>query len=177
MMGLLRLLLIILVVRTRAGGGATTGSTAGLFQPVMRWLRKKIQSSARHHHIFRGEVRRGPGGTLRGSGYHHRFMGTDPPDRRVTVTRRGSNGTYAGDVEMRGPNGWLPKPGGSSFFPDNWTPQQVDRTIRDAFAGAQPVPGTGGRRWRGLSNGVVVEGSYKRNGRQNDWDSAWPIVQ
>ncbi len=148
---------------------------AGLFEPIIKWLRKKIQSSARHHHVFRGEVRRGPGGNLVGSGYHHRFMGQDPPDRRVTTVRtRDVNGTYRADVQMKGPNGWVDKPAGSSFFPDNWTPQEVDRTIEDAFANHRPVPGTQGRRWRGDANGIRVEGSYHRNGKK--WDSAWPMV-
>jgi hypothetical protein len=140
-------------------------------------MRKKVQTSRRHHHVFRGEVRGGPGGGLRGSGWHHRFMGQDPPDRRVTrVTRRGVDGTYAADVEMRGgpSGGWYPKPAGSSFFPDNWTPQRVDRAIDDAFTSGGPIPGTNNRRWRGTADGLLIEGSYHRNGRT--WNSGWPIV-
>ena len=159
------------MARTRTRGGA------GIFEPALRWMRRKIASSKRHHHIFRGEVRRGPRG-LQASGWHHRFMGADLPDRQVVrIQRRATNGTYTADVRMRGgPTGsWYDKPGGSSFFPDNWTPQQVDRTINSAFANSSPVPGTNGRRWRGYADGFRVEGSYHRNGR--DWNSAWPIVE
>lgn len=146
---------------------------AGLFEPIIKWLRKKVQSSGRHHHVFRGEVRRNRNGTLVGSGYHHRFMGQDPPDRRVTQVRaRDVTGAYRANVQMKGPNGWVDKPAGSTFFPDNWTPQEVDRTINDAFASHTPAPG--GRRWYGRANGLNIEGSYHRNGK--DWDSAWPIV-
>ena len=161
------------MARTRAGGAAS----AGLFEPAVKWLRKKIARGGRYHHIFRGEVRRGPGGNLRGSGWHHRFMGQDPPDRRVTqINRTDVNGTYHADVQMRGPGGqWYDKPGGSSFFPDNWTPQRVDRTINDAFAGSSPIPGTNNRRWEGVADGIPIQGSYRRNGR--DWDSGWPVVQ
>ena len=157
--------------RTPAGGG-----DAGLFEPIMKWLRKKIQRSRRHHHVFQGEVRRGRDGSLVGSGWHHRFMGRDPVDRRVTgVTDRDPNGTYRADVQFRGPNGtWLDKPAGSSFFPDNWTPQRVDRVINQAFDNHTVVPGTNNRRWRADVDGVLVEGSFHPNGRT--WNSAWPIV-
>ncbi|MFD0856279.1 EndoU domain-containing protein, partial [Actinomadura adrarensis] len=155
------------------------GGGAGIFEPAIRWMRGKVNSSGRHHHVFRGEVRqRTRNGQTQwvGSGYHHRFMGQDWADRRITsVVRRGSNGTYAARVQMKGPNGqWVDKPADSSFFPDNWTPQQVDRTIRDAFDNRTDVPGTDGRRWRGFADGILVEGSYKRSSR--NWDSAWPIV-
>ena len=158
------------MARVRAGGGAG----AGIFEPAIKWLRRKVAKGGRYHHVFRGEVRRGRTGNLVGSGWHHRFMGEDLPDRRVTrVTSRGVNGTYRADVEMKGPGGqWYGKPQGSSFFPDNWTPQHVDSTIKDAFANHTPTQG--GRRWRGSANGVLVEGSFKRGGR--DWDSAWPVV-
>ncbi|SNS93318.1 EndoU nuclease [Asanoa hainanensis] len=162
------------MARTRAGG---SGGNAGLFEPALKWMRKKVQSSRRHHHVFHGEVRGSPPRGPVGSGWHHRFMGQDPPDRRVVrVTRRSVDGTYAADVEMRGgPTGaWYPKPAGSSFFPDNWTPQRVDRAINDAFDSGSTIPGTGGRRWRGQADGLLIEGSYHRNGRT--WNSGWPIV-
>ncbi|MFC5746009.1 EndoU domain-containing protein [Actinomadura rugatobispora] len=172
-------LVLFLLARPRPRPGGSPGGgggNPGIFEPAVRWLRRKVQTSGRHHHVFRGEVRRGRGGQMVGSGYHHRFMGQDWADRRITrVVRTGSNGTYSARVQMKGPNGqWVDKPADSSFFPDNWTPQQVDRTIRDAFQNGREVPGTDGRRWRGEANGILVEGSYKRSSR--NWDSAWPVV-
>ncbi|GIF78440.1 EndoU domain-containing protein [Asanoa siamensis] len=152
---------------------------AGLFEPALRWMRKKVKASGKHHHVYRGEVRSSRRTGLRGTGWHHRFMGQDPPDRKVIrITSRGIGGTYTADVAMRGgttKNTWYIKPGGSSFFPDNWTPQRVNRAIREAYANSTPVPNTNNRRWRGVSNGLLIEGSYSR--KSKTWDSAWPIVQ
>jgi hypothetical protein len=150
-------------------------AAAGLFEPAMKWLRRALAKGGRYHHVFHGEVRLKKG-AWQGSGWHHRFMGQDPVDRRVTrIVGSGSNGTYAAEVEMRAPNGqWVGKKAGSSFFPDNWTPKQVSDTIHDAFANSRTVPGTGGRRWEGLSNGIPVQGSYNQTGK--NWNSAWPII-
>jgi hypothetical protein len=170
-----RLVLVALRLYLLITLGAGTGRAAGLFEPALKWLRRKVNSGGRYHHVFRGEVRLRRGNWV-GSGYHHRFMGEDWPDRRVTrVVRRGSNGTYSARVQMKDPAGrWVDKPVDSSFFPDNWTPQEVDRTIREAFANGAEVAGSDGRRWRGFANGILVEGSYKRSSR--NWDSAWPMV-
>src|SRR5262245_37087073 len=161
----------------RCSVAATSTASAGLFKPIIKWLKKKINQGGKFHHIFRGEVVRDRAtGGWRGQGWHHRFMGQDQVDRRVvSITRRAPNGTYAARVEMRGPGGtWVPKPAGSSFFPDNWTPQRVVGSIDSAFSGHSVVPGSGGRRWRGIADGILMEGSFHRNG---GWNSAWPIVQ
>lgn len=166
------LVLIVTALWMAAPHGA-----AGLFEPALTWLRRKLATGGRYHHVFRGEVRLARG-QWTGSGWHHRFMGQDPVDRRVTeVLRRDVNGCYAANVEMRGPNGqWYGKSAGSTFFPDNWTPRQVSDTIHEAFANSTVVAGTADRprRWRGMANGIVVEGSYNQTGK--NWNSGWPIV-
>jgi hypothetical protein len=157
-----------------AKGKAVAGAAKGLFAPIEKWLRTKGLRKGGAHHVFRGEMRRGPGGGVRPSGWHHRFMGVDPPDRRVTqVTQRDVTGAYRAEVEFNGPNGWVPKHGGSSFFPDSWTPQEVHRAITEAHANGSVVPGTNGRRWQGSANGVNIQGSYHPNGRT--WNSGWPV--
>ncbi|MEU8799391.1 EndoU domain-containing protein [Spirillospora sp. NPDC048819] len=177
---LVRVLLTALVLRGRSRGGGSGG--AGLFEPAIKWMRRKVNKSSRHHHVFRGEIRTARGGPNPGQrtpgGYHHRFMGQDWPDRRVgPVTATGPHGTYRARVQMRDGNGqWVDKPFASTFFPDNWTPQSVDRTIRNAFDNhtvtAQDRFGNP-RRWQGMADGLVVEGSFNRSGR--DWNSAWPV--
>ncbi|TYK48935.1 EndoU domain-containing protein [Actinomadura decatromicini] len=176
---LLIALFLTSALRRRAHGGA---GGAGLFEPAVRWMRRKVQRSRRHHHIFRGEIRTARGGPLQGQrvpgGYHHRFMGQDWPDRRIgNVTATGPHGTYRARVQMRDDNGqWVDKPFPSTFFPDNWTPQSVDGTIRKAFDGhtvTQFDRHGNPRRWQGMADGIVVEGSFHRNGR--DWDSGWPV--
>ncbi|MEU5881172.1 EndoU domain-containing protein [Spirillospora sp. NPDC047279] len=179
---IVKILTVTLLVRRGGGGGGAGAAGAGLFEPAVRWMKKKIAKSGRHHHVFRGEVRKGGGGNWTAGGYHHRFMGQDWPDRRIgPVTATGPNGTYRARVQMLGPgNQWVDKPYPSTFFPDNWTPQQVDRSIRGAFDNRVDVQGSAGpdglaRRWRGVGeDGMLIEGSYKRSSR--NWDSAWPVV-
>lgn len=83
------------------------------------------------------------------------------------------DGTYRARVDVQGPDGtWRPKNGHSSFFPDNWAPQTVDRAINDAYSGRVPHP-TDPRKWRGSGNGIVIDGFHNR--QQNTWSSAWPV--
>lgn len=171
--GRLLVWLTLLMAMPLAAGGR---AAAGIFEPALKWMRGALAKGGRYHHVFHGEVRL-KGGTWQGSGWHHRFMAQDPVDRRVTeVLKKDTNGTYAANVEMRGPNGqWVSKRAGSTFFPDNWTPKQVSDTIHEAFANGRAVPGTNGRRWEGFANGVSVQGSYNQTGKA--WNSGWPIIQ
>jgi hypothetical protein len=165
--------LILLLALPLAAGGAA----AGIFEPALKWLRGALAKGGRYHHVFHGEVRL-KSGSWQASGWHHRFMGQDPVDRRVTdILRTDTTGAYAANVEMRGPNGqWIAKTTkqGNSFFPDNWTPKQVSDTIHEAFANGRAVPGTGGRRWEGFANGMSIQGSYNQTGKA--WNSGWPII-
>jgi len=158
-------------------GRAAGRAARGLFAPVEKWLRKRIATSRRSHHVFRGEVRRTANGIWKAQGWHHRFGGVDPPDRRVTgITEIDVTGAYHARVEMKGPDGrWVTKRAGSTFFPDNWTPQQVHQAIDEAFTASRPEPGTNGRRWLGTSHGLPIAGSYHPNGRT--WNSSWPAFR
>jgi hypothetical protein len=170
------ILAILAALPFMAGGQAALG----LFKPVEKWLRRHLAQGGRYHHVFMGEVRLGRGphqGQWVASGWHHRFQGVDPPGHRVTtVARRDANGSYAAGIQMRAPNGqWVDKPHNHSFFPDNWTPQQVSDTIHSAFANGRTIPGTNGRRWEGMANGIRVNGSYNQTGKA--WNSGWPVVE
>lgn len=133
-----------------------------------------VTKSRGYHHVFQGEVRLKQGNWV-ASGWHHRFMGQDAVDRRVSqVVRKDVNGCYAARIEMKAPDGqWVSKPTENSFFPDNWTPQYVAHTIHEAFANGHPIPNTRNR-WEGFANGVSIQGSYNPTGK--NWDSAWPII-
>ncbi len=142
-----------------------------IFRDVVRWLNKATKKRRRYHHIVKGEIRRTAAGGWQARGLHHRFLGHDMPDRRVEPIERHVDGTHNARVWMKDPTGeWTPKRSVSTFFPDNWTPQRVNASIEEAFARRVDLPG--GKRWRGSSNGLTIEGSYHRNG---DWDSAWPV--
>jgi hypothetical protein len=146
-----------------------------ILRDAIRWLRRATKKHRKYHHIFRGEVRRvGPHRTWTAQGLHHRYLGHNMPDRRVgPILRHDYNGAYAAEVSMKGPNGWIAKRGGSTFFPDHWTPQKVVAAIEEAFARRTNAPGRAARRWRGWAHGVPIEGSYDARGA---WDSAWPVL-
>ncbi|MEV0135545.1 EndoU domain-containing protein [Dactylosporangium sp. NPDC050688] len=163
------------MVRRRGGG------RSGVFQPVEKWLRARLRHP-RYQHVFRGHVVRRPHG-LRGSGYHHRHNGWNPPGARVRrdadgmeiILERNPSGTYRARVDVQAADGtWHPKDGSSTFFPDSWHPQRVENAIKDAFTNRTPHP-TNPRRWRGQSDGLVIEGSYDNYPTTTSWNSAWPI--
>jgi hypothetical protein len=94
------------------------------------------------------------------------------PDRIVRpIGLPRDDGVYAARVSMKVPGGaWVSKK--SSFFPDFWPPQKVKEAIEQAFADREVLEE--GRRWRGASHGLVIDGSFHRNG---SWDSAWPFIE
>ena len=122
----------------------------------------------RLEHMIKGDVK--PGAN-RGSGYHYRPGGNDFPDRRLkpnTKTFVGDKGVYTAEPEffdkaMPPPPGqWKPKsgPGGTSaFFPDDWTPEQVDKGVADAFRNSSQHPADPDR-WLGEADGVKISGYY-----------------
>jgi hypothetical protein len=132
----------------------------------------------RIEHVFRGHVN--PTHHT-GSGYHYRPGGQDFPGRRLrpgTVTRDTRTGVYRARPEFWDPSyppsgGWRPKAGNqgySTFFPDHWTPAQVDAAVPGAFRNAVPV---GGNRWRGTYGGVTIEGFYNPTG---GFSHGWPVL-
>lgn len=84
-------------------------------------------------HIFYGEVNRKGNAT----GYHSEAF-PDTPGSVVEGTRSEENaeGVYQGQVEVNG----IPKAGNrgySTFFPKDWTPQQVVNGINEAYDSRQ----------------------------------------
>lgn len=100
----------------------------------------------------------------RASGWHHRPGGIDPPGSKlIKVTRRDSStGVYQGRVALqnRRTGEWKEKRGISTFFPDHWTPAQVDHAVTRAFESPDVVKTPDERRWVGSFKGVRVEGFY-----------------
>ncbi len=130
-------------------------------------------------HVFGGHVRPGQ---PKGSGYHYRPGGKDFPDRRIkpgTVNRDPRTGAYEAEPEFfdptrNPPHGeWKPKAGNggvSSFYPDHWTPAQVDAAVPGAFRNAVPA---GGNMWRGTYRGLTIEGFYDGAG---GFTHGWPVL-
>ncbi|MDG4820620.1 EndoU domain-containing protein [Asanoa sp. WMMD1127] len=117
-------------------------------------------------HVFGGDVRPTK---PKGSGYHYRPGGVDFPGRRLqpgSLSRNPRTGVYTAkpeffDAQLDPPHGrWKPKAGNqgfSTFFPDHWTPAQVDAAIAGAFRNHTLVPGST-KVWRGTYGGVKIEG-------------------
>lgn len=120
-------------------------------------------------HQQRGEVKWDYGdGAYRGSGYHHRPGGNDYPGRRVTPTGNSHpNGVYEARPEFKNPKPppeWVPKKNGTAntYFPDDWSPQKVDKATTEAFKnGTKTVDENTGRgTWEGVHDGVKIKGWY-----------------
>ncbi|MEU4477212.1 EndoU domain-containing protein [Micromonospora sp. NPDC023966] len=130
-------------------------------------------------HVFGGHVKPGH---PKGSGYHYRPGGQDFPGRRLkpgTVNRDPRTGAYEAEPEFfdptrNPPHGeWKPKAGNngvSSFYPDHWTPAEVDAAVPGAFNNAVPA---GGNMWRGTYRGLTIEGFYDGAG---GFTHGWPVV-
>ncbi|MGN9812319.1 EndoU domain-containing protein [Micromonospora sp. BQ11] len=100
----------------------------------------------------------------RASGWHHRPGGIDPPGAKLheIVARDRRTGIYHGRVSMqnRRTGEWRAKPGGSTFFPDDWTPEQVDRAVSRAFDAPDVVKDADEGRWVGTFRGIRLRGFY-----------------
>ena len=129
------------------------------------------------HTIGGGHVKPG---APKGSGYHYRPGGRDYPDRRLVPGSRVEhpNGVYEAEVEFFDPTinppagAWKPKGGNggvSTFFPDHWSADQVDKAIAGAFKGSSPA---GGNKWEGTFDGVTIEGFYNGSG---GFTHGWPV--
>ena len=169
-----------------AGRGRSGGA---LVSAALRYLRKAKRRArpgrlphGQRSHLFRGDVRPGPTGVPgRGSGYHYRPGGNDFPDRRVvpgSENRPTPRGAYEARPEYLdrnvNPPQWVPKAGNggvSTFFPDHWTPAQVDAAVPEAFSRASAVPGTS--LWEGTYRGVTIRGWTRPDGSLGN---GWPVV-
>lgn len=100
----------------------------------------------------------------RASGWHHRPGGIDPPGAKlIKVTRRDpETGVYHGRVafQNRRTGEWREKRGGSTFFPDDWTPEQVQHAIERAFNGPGVHKDPESGRWSGTFRGIKLRGFY-----------------
>ncbi len=90
------------------------------------------------------------------------------------------------DQTLNPPHGaWKPKAGPqgtSTFFPDHWTPAQVDAAIPGAFRHQTPVPNPPHvdpnlppQKWRGEHNGITIEGFYNKN-PPPAFTHGWPVL-
>ena len=89
------------------------------------------------------------------TGYHSRPGGIDFPGWSVQVLR-GPNkkGVYEGEVFFNGVK--KKNTGISTFFPDAWDAQRIQKEILAAYmSGKGPGSGT---LWEGISSGVKIEG-------------------
>ncbi|MDR7278978.1 EndoU domain-containing protein [Catenuloplanes atrovinosus] len=130
------------------------------------------------HTIGGGHVRPGK---PKGSGYHYRPGGRDYEGRRLIPGTRVDHpsGVYQAEPEffdstLDPPHGrWKPKAGNggvSSFFPDHWTPAQVDNAVAGAFKNATRVDAD---TWRGTYKGMTIEGFYNGSG---GFTHGWPLL-
>lgn len=156
---------------------------SGLFKQVEAWLRSRMRQH-RYQHVFQGQVKFYPPNNSPGaSGFHHRFQGQNPPGARVRrdangnemITQQGPDGIYRARVDVQAPNGtWIPKNAQSTFFPDRWTPQQVDDAISNAFRNRTLDPGNS-QRWYGPGpNGMMISGFVDPG--SDRWKTAFPLI-
>ena len=84
-------------------------------------------ASGKLKHIFSGEINKNTGKAV---GFH--YEGLSGVDGKVTKVTKQPNkyGVYEAEVTINGEV----KSGGSTFFPKNWTPQQVVDAINEAFS-------------------------------------------
>lgn len=97
-------------------------------------------------------------------GFHHAPNGVAPPGRRIDkVLERFPEGSYTAAVSFYHPRqGWVPKKGRHTMFPDRWGPEQVMAAGREAYLMRtdQIV-----RRWRSRGGGLAIGGWRRHDGR------------
>ncbi|GAA1674257.1 hypothetical protein GCM10009830_20830 [Glycomyces endophyticus] len=148
---------------------------SGLITKALNYLKKppRRKGSAAHNlsareltHLMRGELRTW-NGDLVGTGYHYRPGGEDLPGRRIgDVQATHPNGVYDAKTEYRNPHPppeWVPKKSWSSkdatntFFPDKWSPQDIDTAMSESFKHGRKDPDG---KWYGEHNGVYIKGYW-----------------
>jgi hypothetical protein len=138
-------------------------------------------------HLFCGEVNRRD----RGTGFHHRPGGENPPTARFAriVERNAATGVYVADgIEIFDGEEWRRKRTISSFYPDSCAPAEVLASV--AHAASNATCGYPNGKWRGPSApGTAAEGyclgedgsvltleGYWRSEAQRIVRTAWPLV-
>lgn len=132
----------------------------------------KIQVDA--DHILDGEVKN-KGGTNVAQGYH--LESGDVKTARIvdgTKSKPDARGVYTAQVQVQDANGtWITKSQPSTFFPENWTPEQAEREIREAYANSGTVDAGGA--WTGKSSsGMTIKGYVDRPTRTRI-TTAYPV--
>lgn len=106
-------------------------------------------------HIFEGEVNhRGEA-----KGFHYECIKNSKGEIVLgTRTKPNAKGVYYGNVKVNG----VLKYGFSSFFPREWSPQQVINSINQAYETRRYLSGN---RYYGFANGVKIEMFINREGK------------
>lgn len=102
-------------------------------------------------HIFDGSINK----KGKATGYHYSQV-TDSQGKIIEGTRSAvdSRGVFTAKVEVSG----VPKNGFSSFYPENWSPQQVVDSINVAYESALADPDNPhGSLWIGYSGDLEID--------------------
>ena len=154
-------------------GGQQLAATGSASAPAAAPTKARTPTGIDDKHIMNGEVKYDKAGRPRAVGFHHQAPGTEANARIVkgTATKPDANGCYRANVEIKDPKtgNWVLKEQQSSFFPQSWERSQVRKTVLEAYANRQVLPGG---RWTGpTSSGITVSGFTDAAGRVT---SAYP---
>ncbi|MFF3495303.1 EndoU domain-containing protein [Streptomyces sp. NPDC002795] len=155
---------------------ALAGEGGGLPGSGVLWMKGKPNGHIPddvYEHIHKGGINKAG----RPTGYHHRPGGKDPVGTKVPkiTGRDNKTGLTRGPVWMKNPrNGeWVQKRVNSTFFPDTWTPKEVNRAIETAFSNSEVVEGSMNM-WRGTYKGIRIEGYF--DSVTGDAITAYPVL-
>ena len=119
-------------------------------------------------HIFDGTIN----GKGKATGYHYAGM-TDSKGKIIggTESKKDKNGVYTAKVKVNG----VKKEGFSTFYPDEWTPQQVVDAINTAYDDAlSNSDNPHGSLWIGYSGDLEID-MYLNNSKKIT--TAFPVKQ
>lgn len=119
-------------------------------------------------HIFDGTINKKGNAT----GYHYTMV-ADSKGKIIEGTKSepDKNGVFTGKVEVDG----VKKNGFSSFYPEDWTPQEVVDAINAAYEDALSNPDNpSDSLWRGYYNGIEID-MYLND--KNQITTAYPIFE
>lgn len=132
-----------------------------------------------HTHIFEGHRQ---GRKIKGYHRHTTASGKELVDEKP----RDPHDVYEARVREPLADGGVATKLRSSFFPDNWTPEEVAHAARAAFAARTRVIGASGQpklslwegRYRGIRiQGFVTPGTDLATARFDDVHTAWPLYE
>lgn len=135
----------------KAGSSAETGARAFTMQDIKRLKHTEIFAKGALEHIFDGTINK----KGKATGYHYDKV-ADSKGKILPGTRskEDRNGVFTAKVEVDG----VQKNGFSSFYPDNWTPQEVVDTINEAYKDALgSADNPHGDLWIGYSGNLEID--------------------